>query len=90
MNALGPRGQARLLGRRASAVFDRAYRSILGKVDSLHGSRWQRGMYYPQRWDPSFGEFMTFEDLLGYPSRHMRRHLSQLSAGDLDLGEICR
>ncbi|MBI5230591.1 MAG: DinB family protein [Coriobacteriales bacterium] len=85
VNALGPRGQARVLGRkRAEPIFERVHRSTLRKVDSLHGSEWQRGMHYPTRWDPSFGDFMTFEDLLRYPSKHMERHLRQLSAGSAE------
>jgi hypothetical protein len=84
VNAIGPRAQARLFGRRrACAIFDWIYRSILRKVDSLHGERWGRGMHYPRRWDPTFGDFMTFEALFGYPSEHFAHHLRHLSAGDI-------
>jgi len=83
VNALGPRGQARLLGRkRAGTIFDRVHSSILMRVDSLEGTQWERGMHYPQRWDPTFGDFMTFADLFGYPSKHFEKHLRHLSAGD--------
>lgn len=83
VNALGPRGQARLLGRnRASAIFDRVHRTILRNLDSIHGERWHAGMHYPRRWDPTFREFMTFEDLLAYPSEHFAHHVRHLSAGD--------
>lgn len=81
-NALGPRGQAVVFGRgRIGAIYDRAHRSILRKIDSLGGDEWSLGMHYPRRWDPAFGDFMTFEDLFRYPTRHFRRHLRHLSAG---------
>ena len=81
INAIGPRGQALVFGRkRAGAIFDRVYRSILKKVDSLRGDEWSAGMHYPRRWDPTFGDFMTFEDLFKYPPAHFEHHLSQLSA----------
>lgn len=84
VNALGPRGQARVFGRkRAAAIFERVYHSMLRKVDSLHGDQWSRGMHYPRRWDPTFGDFMRFEDLFGYPTAHFRRHMRHLSAGDV-------
>jgi hypothetical protein len=38
-------------------------------------------MNYPLRWDPDFGEFMTFERLFRYPTQHFQRHLAQLSRG---------
>lgn len=84
VNALGPRGQARVFGRRrAAGIFDRVMRSILRKVASLSGDRWSAGMHYPRRWDPRFGDFMTFEDLLLYPAAHFRGHLRHLSAGSV-------
>jgi len=82
VNALGPRGQERVFGRaRAGAIYDRVHRSILRKVGSLRDDEWGRGMHYPVRWDPAFGEFMTYESLFRYPTQHFRRHLGQLSAG---------
>jgi hypothetical protein len=83
VNALGPRGQARVFGRaRAGAIYDRVHRSILRKVESLPDDEWGRGMHYPVRWDPAFGEFMTYDSLFRYPTQHFRRHLAQLSAGE--------
>lgn len=84
INALGPRGQAFVFGRkRAGSIFDRIHRSILKKVDSLHGGQWAAGMHYPRRWDATFGDFMTFEDLFKYPPAHFEHHVSQLSAGSV-------
>jgi len=75
VNALGPRGQAVVFGRRrAGSIYDRVHRSILHKIDSIEDDDWGRGMNYPVRWDPDFGEFMTFERLFRYPTQHFRRH----------------
>ena len=82
VNALGPRGQAAIFGRRrAGSIYDRVHRSILRKVDSIMDDDWGRGMNYPRRWDPEFGEFMTFEHLFRYPTQHFQRHVAQLSGG---------
>jgi DinB family protein len=81
-NAIGPRGQALVFGRkRIGSLYDRVNRSILRKVDSLPDDRWSAGMHYPRRWDPIFGDFMTLEDLFRYPPKHFTRHLLQLSTG---------
>jgi len=85
VNALGPRGQERVFGReRAGRIFDRVIASIRHKAATLPPERWGDGMHYPRRWDPTFGDFMTFEDLLRYPSLHFRNHLRHLSAGSID------
>lgn len=55
-------------------------RAIMRRLDSVRDFEWDRGMYYPRRWDPSFGEFMTFEELFHYPIVHFRHHQRQLSA----------
>ena len=82
VNALGPRGQAAIFGRRrAGSIYDRVHRSILRKVDSVQDDEWGRGMNYPRRWDPDFGECMTVERLFRYPTQHFQRHLTQLSRG---------
>ncbi|MEP6850493.1 MAG: DinB family protein [Acidobacteriota bacterium] len=84
VNALGPRGQAFVFGRnRAGAIYDRIQRSILEKVNSLGDDQWTAGMHYPRRWDPTFGDFMTFEALFKYPPAHFEHHLSHLSAGNV-------
>jgi len=84
VNALGPRGQERLFGReRASRLLDRRLDSIDRKARSLRPDRWQAGMHYPRRWDPAFGDFMTYADLFAYPGAHFRKHLGQMSAGDV-------
>ena len=82
VNALGPRGGGRVYGRRRLvAKYDRVHAAIVRRLDSVGDDEWGRGMYYPRRWDPTFGEFMTFEDLFHYPVKHFRHHLRHLSAG---------
>jgi hypothetical protein len=82
INALGPRIGARIYGRRRiGAKYDRVHRAILRRLDSLGGDEWCLGMYYPRRWDPTFGEFMTIEELFRYPGAHFRHHLRHLSPG---------
>jgi DinB superfamily len=89
VNALGPRGQERVFGRRrAGSLYDRVHRSIIRKVGSLREDEWGRGMHYPVRWDSLFAEFMTYESLFRYPSLHFRRHLAQLSAGATAAQEV--
>lgn len=84
VNALGPRGQERVFGRpRASRILDRRLASIQRRADSLPPDRWHTGMHYPRRWDSTFGDFMTFEDLFAYPGAHFRKHLGQLSSGSV-------
>jgi hypothetical protein len=83
VNALGPRGQEFIFGRRhAGAIFDWMLRSILRDVDRVPDDQWGRGMHYPRRWDPTFGDFMTYGDLFRYPTKHLKRHMRHLSAGD--------
>jgi DinB family protein len=82
INALGPHLGACLYGcRRIGAKYDRVHRAILRRLDALADDEWARGMYYPRRWDPIFGDFMTFEDLFRYPGAHFRHHLRHLSPG---------
>ena len=79
-NALGARGQGKVFTpQRLEKVFDRAYFSLLKKIDSIKEDEWERGMYYPTRWDPDFDEFMTLEKLFHYPVTHFNFHLTQIS-----------
>ena len=81
-NELGARGQGKIFTRdRVGRVFDRAYFSLLRKINSIKDNEWQRGMYYPTKWDPNFSEFMTLEKLFHYPVNHFNFHLTQISPG---------
>ncbi len=80
INAMGARLQGRvftypLLGK----LFDSTYNSLLKKVDSLKEDEWERGMYYPTKWDSNFSDFMTLEKLFQYPITHLKFHLNQIA-----------
>ena len=80
VNALGPKGGGRVYDRRRlGRKFDRVHAKILRRLDSVRDNEWGAGMYYPRRWDPTFGEFMTYEALFRYPVAHFRHHLRHLS-----------
>lgn len=80
VNALGARMQGRVFTRnRIGALYDRASGSLLKRVASIKGAEWGRGMHYPVRWDPNFGDFMTLERLFRYPVVHFEYHLKQIA-----------
>ncbi len=79
-NAVGARLQGKVFTRRRiGSIFDRVYFSLLRKIDSIKGDEWERGMYYPTRWDSNFDEFMTLEKLFHYPVIHFNFHRTQIS-----------
>jgi hypothetical protein len=68
-NALGARLQGRVFTyHRIGKLYDGVYFSLSKQIDSLKEDEWQRGMYYPTRWDANFSDFMTLEKLFYYPS----------------------
>ena len=80
INALGARGQSKVFTRRRiGGIYDHVYASLVKKAKSIKNEEWQRGMYYPIRWDPNFDEFMTLESLFYYPIRHFNFHRTQLA-----------
>ena len=80
LNALGARGQGKVFTyQRVGKIYDRAYFSLLRKIDSIQDDEWERGMYYPTKWDSNFDEFMTLERLFHYPVTHFNFHLKQIS-----------
>jgi hypothetical protein len=79
INAVGPRFGARILNaRRIGPTFDRIHRRIVAIAGDMRPDQWDRGMYYPVRWESRFAEFMTFEKLLRYPVIHLRHHQAQI------------
>jgi len=79
-NAFGARMQARLFApERIGDVYDRAEGWLLKKAASIGDAEWDRGMYYPGRWDPNFSEFMTVRGLFRYPVTHFNFHLGQIA-----------
>jgi hypothetical protein len=80
INALGARGQGKMFTRdRIGNIYDRVYLSLVKKINSIRDDEWQRGMYYPAKWDPNFDEFMTLEKLFHYPVKHFNFHLTQIA-----------
>lgn len=79
-NMLGARGQGKVFTyQRVIKVFDRAYYSLLKKLDSIKDDEWEHGMYYPTKWDSNFDEFMTLERLFYYPITHLNFHVEQIA-----------
>lgn len=79
VNALGARLQARVFThQRIGRVYDRVHFSLMKQLEALKDDEWERGMYYPTRWDPNFHEFMTIRELFYYPVRHFNFHLGQI------------
>ena len=79
-NALGARGQGKVFTpQRIGKIFDGVYFSLLKKIDSIKDDEWERGMYYPTKWDANFDEFMTLEKLFHYPVTHFNFHLTQIA-----------
>ncbi len=79
INALGARLQARVFTyQRIGSIYDRVYLALMRQVTTIQADEWRRGMYYPTRWDANFGEFMTIEMLLHYPSVHFYFHKDQV------------
>ena len=82
LNALGARGQGKFFTReRVGRIYDRSYSSLLKMIQSIKDDEWERGMYYPTKWDSNFSEFMTLEKLFHYPVIHFNFHLTQISRG---------
>ena len=80
INALGARGQGRVFTHeRVGKIYDSVYVSLLKQVNSIRDDEWQRGMYYPVKWDSNFDEFMTLEKLFHYPVIHFNFHLGQIA-----------
>lgn len=80
INALGARGQGKVFTRRrVGAIYDRVHRSLVRTVDMIGDEEWDRGMYYPTRWDSNFEEFMTLEKLSQYPVTHFYFHRAQIA-----------
>ncbi len=80
VNALGARMQGRIFTlQRLADVYDRVHASLLKQAASIKDDEWQRGMYYPTRWDANFSDFMTLERLFHYAVIHFNFHLKQIA-----------
>lgn len=80
INALGARGQGQVFTHnRIGKSYDYFHVSLLKQLDSIKDDEWQRGMYYPTKWDANFDEFMTTEKLFRYTITHFNFHLEQIA-----------
>lgn len=80
VNALGARMQGTVFTySRLGKLYDRLHHSLLKMVASIPAGEWERGMYYPTRWDSNFSEFMTLEKLFHYPVIHFHFHRNQIA-----------
>ena len=79
INALGPHLGARIyVGNSVGKKYGRAYVKIVRMLKSSTDTDLAAGMYYPKRWDPLFGSYVTLEELFHYPSAHLLSHLEQV------------
>ena len=60
-------------------MFDKVYARLIKLLVSVKDNEWNSGMYYPDKWEPLFDEFMTLEKLFYYPIRHLEFHVGQIS-----------
>jgi hypothetical protein len=80
INALGARLQARVFTpQQIGRVYDWVHFSLLRQLEGVKDNEWERGMYYPTRWDPNFHDFMKIRELFHYPVRHFNFHMAQIA-----------
>jgi hypothetical protein len=80
VNGFAPRMARTIFKRkRLGDLFDRIYSRLIKLLESTKASEWESGMYYPDKWDPLFDEYMTLEKLFYYPIRHFEFHAGQIS-----------
>ena len=79
-NGLAPRIGGKIFTRkRIGGLYDWVYGVLVRRVHSIQDDEWTRGMYYPDRWDALFSDYMTLEHVLHYPTVHFRFHLDQIA-----------
>lgn len=80
VNGIGPRIAGRVLNQESlGRLSDFVYRSNMRMVQRMRPEEWQRGMYYPYRWDALFSEFMTIEQVFRYMITHFNFHRAQIA-----------
>lgn len=80
INALGPQGGGRVLGRQAlGAIFDAVYMLIVELLRQLPEDELRRGMHYPTQWDPLFRDYMTMAEIFRFPMIHFYFHVRQIT-----------
>lgn len=80
VNYLGSCGGARVFhGSRLAAKFDRTIASLHRHLDAESDAALGRGMHFPVRWDPYFGDVMTLAEVYHYGTQHFDHHRRQLT-----------
>ncbi len=80
LNAFAAHIGARIYTRkRIGRAYDDVHRRLVRRLEAIPDNEWQRGMYYPTRWDALFSEYMTLEQTFAMPVTHLRFHLRQVS-----------
>jgi hypothetical protein len=84
VNFYGSCFAARVYNRkRMGAKLDRVIDGLQRSLTREHDNAFRRGMHYPTRWDPSFGDYMTLADIYRYPGQHYDHHRRQLTLAAL-------
>jgi hypothetical protein len=65
---------------RMGAKMDRMIAALQRKLSRESEDALRRGMHFPTRWDPFFGDYMTLEDVYRYPGQHFDFHAHQLTS----------
>ncbi len=80
INYAGSLGGARVLGYAGmDRVMDRVIDSLQASLAREPDTALQRGMHFPQGWDPYFKDFMTLRDVYHYATQHYDHHRRQLT-----------
>ncbi len=80
VNYLGSWFAGNTLSRRAMThLCDRTIARLHQRLDAETDTDLARGMYYPDRWDPFFTEYMTLADVYRFPAQHFDFHSGQLT-----------
>jgi hypothetical protein len=85
VNYYGSCAAARVYNRRRMGTkLERVIDSLQRRLARESDDELRRGMHYPTRWDPFFGEYMTLEAVYRYPGRHFDFHARQLTLTGTD------
>jgi hypothetical protein len=80
INYVGSLGGARLLGYPGmDRLMDSVIHSLQASLAAESETALQRGMHFPQGWDPYFKDFMTLLDVYHYATQHYDHHRRQLT-----------
>jgi hypothetical protein len=84
INYYGTNLAARVYNRnRMAAKLDRVIDALQRSLARQDQQALSRGMHFPNRWDPYFGDYMTLSEVCGYPGKHYDHHRHQLALARL-------